>query len=149
MFEIGRLVVKIAGRDAGKYGIVIDILGNNFVMIEGQVRRRKCNIIHLEPLKDILKIKKGASFDEVSKVLKTLDIEAVKTKPKQKTERPRQIRKQKVKEEAETSSKSKKEKVQASKEKTSDKKVESESKTLEKKTEKEEITKTNVSEKKE
>jgi large subunit ribosomal protein L14e len=69
MFEIGRVCVKIAGRDAGKTAIVVDKTSGERVLIDGNVRRRKCNIKHLEPLQDILKLKKGASTSEVHKVM--------------------------------------------------------------------------------
>ena len=55
MFETGRICIKIAGRDAGNICIVIDKIDENYVLIDGNVRRRKCNIAHLEPLKDILR----------------------------------------------------------------------------------------------
>ena len=60
MIEIGRVCVKTAGRDAGLKCVVIDI-DKKLVLIDGQTRRRKCGIAHLEPTKDVLKIKKGAS----------------------------------------------------------------------------------------
>ena len=56
MIEIGRVIVKLAGRDAGKKGLIIDILDNKFVMIDGETRRRKCNILHLEPLNQVVKV---------------------------------------------------------------------------------------------
>ena len=93
MIEIGRLVVKIAGRDAGNKGVVIDILDNNFVMLDGEVRRRKCNILHVEPLDTVLKIKKNASHNEIASALKELDIEVRSTKPKQKSQKPAKRRK--------------------------------------------------------
>jgi len=87
MFEIGRVVVKVAGRDAGLKGVVIEKIDDNFVIISGQVRRRKCNINHLEPLDFVLDIKKNASQEEVAKALKEINVEVSETKPKQKTER--------------------------------------------------------------
>jgi large subunit ribosomal protein L14e len=72
MFDVGRLCIKIAGREAGKYCVVIKKLEDNFVLVTGprsvtQVKRRKCNILHLEPLKESLKIKADASDEEVIK----------------------------------------------------------------------------------
>ena len=72
MFDVGRLCIKIAGREAGKYCVVIKKLEDNFVLVTGprsvtQVKRRKCNILHLEPLKETLKIKADASDEEVIK----------------------------------------------------------------------------------
>lgn len=93
MIEIGRLCIKIAGRDAGLNCVIVDILDDRFVLIDGETRRRRCNIMHLEPLKEIVKIKKNSSHEVVSKVLKVAGINARETKPKQKTERPRKKRK--------------------------------------------------------
>ena len=58
MIEVGRLIVKIAGRDAGLKGVIVEILDDNNVLIDGQVRRRKCNILHVEPLDKVVKIHK-------------------------------------------------------------------------------------------
>ncbi|MBT3720383.1 50S ribosomal protein L14e [archaeon] len=88
MYEIGRLCVKLAGRDARKKCLVVDILENNYVLIDGQTRRKKCNNNHLEPLNKVLKIKKGASHKEVVDALKKEKIEVVDSKPKQKVEKP-------------------------------------------------------------
>ena len=74
MIEIGRIVIKTAGRDASKKAVIVDIIDNNFVLIDGETRRRKCNIKHLEPLAQVVKIKKNASHEEVSKVLKEIGI---------------------------------------------------------------------------
>lgn len=93
MIEIGRLCIKIAGRDAGLKCIIVDILDDKFVLIDGETRRRKCNILHLEPLKDVIKIKKNASHDEVKKEFEKLGLKVVETKPKPKTQRPRKKRK--------------------------------------------------------
>ena len=54
MLEVGRVCMKIAGREAGKYAVIIDKIDDNFVLITGPksitgVKRRKCNIDHLEP----------------------------------------------------------------------------------------------------
>ena len=95
MIEIGRLIVKIAGRDAGQKGLIVDILEGNYVMIDGQVRRRKCNITHIEPLNKIIKIKKGDSHDNVVKALKAEGIEVKESKKKEKSvsEKPKKIKK--------------------------------------------------------
>ena len=92
MFEIGRLCVKLAGRDAGRKCIIIEIIDSQFVMIDGQTRRRKCNIRHLEPLPKVLKAKKGASHEEVVELLKKEGFEVVETKPKEKTKMPQKAK---------------------------------------------------------
>jgi large subunit ribosomal protein L14e len=84
MFEIGRVCVKIAGRDAGLKCVVVDVLDNNFVLIDGQTRRRKCNMVHLEPLPQKLSIVKGASHEHVVAALKDAGVEVVERKTKAK-----------------------------------------------------------------
>lgn len=98
MLEIGRICVKIAGRDAGKKAIIIDVLNEPFVLIDGEVRRRKCNVKHLEPLNKIIEISKNASHTEV---LKTLELEEKKKKKekKEKVARPKKKKVSKKKEE--------------------------------------------------
>ena len=93
MIQIGRLAVKIAGRDAGKKCVIVDILDNKFVLIDGETRRRKCNIMHLELLDQTLDVKKNASHGDVAKALKEIGIDARETKPKQKTQKPKKKRK--------------------------------------------------------
>lgn len=97
LFEVGRLVVKIAGRDAGKTAVVVDKTGELFVLIDGQTRRRKCNIKHLEPLPQVIKIKKAAPHEEVKAEFKKLGLEVLDTKPKEKKERPKKQKKEKTK----------------------------------------------------
>ncbi len=84
MFEIGRLCVKIAGRDANKKCVIVDKIDDKFVLIDGQTRRRKCNIIHLKPLDKVVKIKKNASHDAVIKELKKLKVPVSEKKGKRK-----------------------------------------------------------------
>ncbi|MBI2657874.1 50S ribosomal protein L14e [Candidatus Woesearchaeota archaeon] len=93
MIEIGRLVVKTAGRDAGKKAVIVDILDDKFVLLDGETRRRKCNVVHIESLDKVLKIEKNAGHDAVAEALKELGIEARVSKPKQKTARPKAKRK--------------------------------------------------------
>jgi len=84
ILEVGRLCVKIAGRDSGKECLVVDVIDSNFVLIDGNTRRRKCNTKHLQILPKVGKIKKNAEHDEVAKALADLGfkVEERKTKPK-------------------------------------------------------------------
>jgi len=104
MFDIGRVCMKIAGRDAGMKCIVVDVIDEHYVMIDGQTRRRKCNIKHLEPLAQIVQITKNAPAPEVVRALKEMGIGVEEKKPrakavapKGKTERPKRVRKRKEK----------------------------------------------------
>lgn len=93
VIEIGRLAIKTCGRDAGLKCIVVDVLDEKFVLIDGETRRRKCNILHLEPLKDVIKIKKNASPEDIKKEFEKLGLKARETKPKPKTDKPIKKRK--------------------------------------------------------
>jgi large subunit ribosomal protein L14e len=85
MLEAGRIVMKIAGREAGKYAVIVDNTNDGFVTITGPkavtgVKRRKCNVDHIEPTEHVLEI--GAKADDVavekvwrnSELIKTLEI---------------------------------------------------------------------------
>ena len=96
MLDVGRLCIKTAGKDAGKMVVVVDALDSNFVMIDGPVKRKRCNILHLEPTSKVMKLKKNAPHTEVVKEFKTLKIEIPEHKTKkQKASKPQ---KQRVKE---------------------------------------------------
>ena len=97
MFEVGTLCVKIAGRDAGKQCAVVEVLDQQHVLIDGETRRRKVNVKHLEPLPKTIDISKGASHEDVTKAFDLLGVKIVDTKPRQKAARPKKVRKQKVK----------------------------------------------------
>jgi large subunit ribosomal protein L14e len=107
MIEIGRLIVKLAGRDAGQKGVIVEILDDNYVLIDGQVRRRKCNILHIEPLNKKIKINDKATHEEVIKALKEEKIEIKEKKKKETTnvEKPKKQRKGKKKEKSDKTSK--------------------------------------------
>ena len=73
--EVGRLCVKVYGREAGRKCVIVDIIDENFVLITGPkrvsgVRRRRANVDHIEPLDKKIEIPKGASDEEVEKALR-------------------------------------------------------------------------------
>ncbi|MFP3261071.1 MAG: 50S ribosomal protein L14e [Sulfolobus sp.] len=72
--EIGRICVKTRGREAGKKCVIVDIIDDNFVVVTGPkevngVKRRRANILHLEPTDKKIEIKKSASDQEVKQAL--------------------------------------------------------------------------------
>ncbi len=72
--EVGRICVKIKGREAGRRCVILDIIDKNFVLVTGPknvtgVRRRRVNINHLKPTEEVIKIRRGASDEEVYKAL--------------------------------------------------------------------------------
>ena len=73
--EIGRISVKIAGREAGKRCVILDIVDKNFVLVTGAqkvsgVKRRRVNVNHVEPTQTKIDIKRGATDEEVAEALK-------------------------------------------------------------------------------
>ncbi len=67
--EVGRVCIKTAGREAGKVCVIVDVLDKNFVVVDGLVKRRRCNIKHLEPTEKKVDIQQGASTEEVKLAL--------------------------------------------------------------------------------
>lgn len=104
MFEIGRVVKKIVGRESGKLGVVIEIIDKNTVLIDGEVKRRKCSIHHLLPLAHKLEVEKGASKEHIIKLLEHHKLiehhkakKTVARKERKKGAKPKSIRKPKAK----------------------------------------------------
>ncbi len=84
MIEIGRLCVKTAGRDARMKAVIVEILDDNFVVIDGETRRRKVNIKHIEPLAKVFAIESGVSHDDVVALFeKELGVKIAEKKPKE------------------------------------------------------------------
>ncbi|NQZ84683.1 MAG: 50S ribosomal protein L14e [Nanoarchaeales archaeon] len=63
LLEVGRLVVKTAGRDAMEYGVIVEKIDDNYFLVDGNTRRKKVNKSHLEPVGKVLDIKKGTVED--------------------------------------------------------------------------------------
>jgi len=78
--EVGRICVKIAGREAGSKCIIVDVIDKNFVLITGppkitKVKRRRANVNHVEPTEKKIDIKRGESDEEITEAIdkKTMD----------------------------------------------------------------------------
>jgi large subunit ribosomal protein L14e len=86
--EIGRICVKLSGREAGRKCVVVDVIDKNFVLITGPfkvsgVKRRRANISHIEPLELKVSISKGDGDEKITEVLtKAGKLEEMKTKTK-------------------------------------------------------------------
>ena len=75
VFEIGRVVVKTLGREAGLSCVIVDIIDRSFVMIDGlKIRRRRVNypISVVSPEK--IDIKKGAKSQDVRKAIEKANL---------------------------------------------------------------------------
>lgn len=100
LFEIGRVVIKTSGRDSGNIAVIADVLEGNYALIDGNVRRKRCNVKHLEPLKETLKIKKNESHDNIIKAMKQAGIEIIERRIRSKSKgikiRPKKTKKKKI-----------------------------------------------------
>ena len=70
--KVGRVCMKTAGREAGRYCVVLKKLDDTFFLVTGPkvltgVKRRRCNVEHLEPTPHSVKIEAEASDDVVIK----------------------------------------------------------------------------------
>jgi large subunit ribosomal protein L14e len=108
VLEIGRVVMKIAGRSSGKIGIVVDKIEKGFVLVDGDLKRKKYNILHLEPLDKVVKIKKGASSSEIKEILKKEGLLKEKKKKFKREKKKKEEKKEIKKSEKEKKAKKKK-----------------------------------------
>jgi len=62
--QVGRIVTKTMGREAGERAVIAAIIDKNFVLLSGagisKVRRRRANIDHVEPMDILVDIAKEA-----------------------------------------------------------------------------------------
>ncbi|MFB0567091.1 MAG: 50S ribosomal protein L14e, partial [Candidatus Bathyarchaeia archaeon] len=70
--EVGRICVKITGREAGKKCIIVDVIDKNFLLITGpkqvnSVKRRRVNVSHVEPTEKKVNMSRGESDEEIMK----------------------------------------------------------------------------------
>lgn len=70
IIEVGRVCVKLYGREAGKKCVIVDTVDKNFVLVSGPkeltgVRRRRTNIKHVEPTSIKIDIKKGSEDKDI------------------------------------------------------------------------------------
>jgi large subunit ribosomal protein L14e len=64
------------GREAGYHCVIVDIIDKNYLLIDGlEVRRRRVNYKHIEPLADVIDIKKGASHEQLEAAIKKAKLE--------------------------------------------------------------------------
>ena len=117
--ETGRVCMKIAGREAGKYCVVVKKMNEAFVEVTGPkiltgVKRRRANVEHLEPLEYVLQITDSASDEDVVAALEkaglttklglkrpsAAEMKAEKAKPKEEKKEAKEKKEDKPKKEA-------------------------------------------------
>jgi len=75
VMDVGRVCVKLTGREAGGRCVIVDVIDRNYVMVTGPeeltgVRRRRVNLTHLRPLDETVDISRNASDDEIAALFK-------------------------------------------------------------------------------
>lgn len=68
--EVGRVCIKLKGRESGRRCVIVDIVDRNYVLVTGPeeltgVRRRRVNTDHLDPLDEKIEIRRNATDEEV------------------------------------------------------------------------------------
>ena len=113
--NVGTVCMKVAGREGGSVCTVIKPVDKTFVMVTGPklvtgIKRRRCNIEHLEPTEIKLDIKEDATDEEVIEAYKKSNVitkfnlklpSAGEMKSEKTKEKPKEEPKKKVKEEKE------------------------------------------------
>lgn len=70
-YEVGRICVKTAGRDAGRRCVIVDLMDKNFALVAGpKVRRRRVNVNHIKPLDEKIAVEKGATDEQIAALMK-------------------------------------------------------------------------------
>ena len=77
--NVGTVCMKVAGREAGGICCIVKPVDKTFVMITGPqlvtgIKRRRCNIEHLEPTEIILDIKPDATDEEIIEAYKKMNV---------------------------------------------------------------------------
>ncbi len=72
--DVGRICVKLKGREAGSRCVIVDVVDRNYVIVTGPlevtgVRRRRVNMSHLQPLNEVVEISRNASDEEIAATL--------------------------------------------------------------------------------
>jgi large subunit ribosomal protein L14e len=63
--DIGRVCLKVKGREQGEKCVVLDVIDRNFVIVVGpNVKRRRVNMNHIIPLDEAVELQKNATDEE-------------------------------------------------------------------------------------
>ena len=65
--EVGRICMKISGREAGEKCVIIEVIDDKFVEVVGNsIKNRRCNVKHLEPTENTMEVK-SEDIEEIKK----------------------------------------------------------------------------------
>lgn len=92
---IGKVCIKTCGRESRRKCVVVDVIDEHFVLVDGNVKRRRCNIAHLEITGSSLKISKGASTEQVRKAMKDAGMELTEPRKHEASLLPKPVKQRK------------------------------------------------------
>jgi len=72
--DVGRICVKLTGREVGSRCVIVDVVDKNYVIVTGPlevtgVRRRRVNMSHLQPLDEVIEISRNASDETIAALM--------------------------------------------------------------------------------
>ena len=75
VMDVGRICVKLTGRESGRRCVIVDVVDRNYVVVTGPeeltgVRRRRVNLSHLRPLDESIDISRNASDEAILELLR-------------------------------------------------------------------------------
>jgi len=78
--EVGRVCVKLRGREVGRRCVIVDIIDRNYVLVTGPedltgVRRRRANMDHLKILNERIGIDRNATDEDVRVAIRNKDVD--------------------------------------------------------------------------
>ena len=77
--DVGRICLKISGRESGHHCVILEVIDKNFALITGPkkitgVKRRRVNINHLMATKHKIKIMMFSRLEIIKSILDLVDI---------------------------------------------------------------------------
>lgn len=89
LLQQGRIVMKLAGREGGKYAVIVEQEKDGFVTVSGPksitgIKRRKCSIFHVEPTEHTLAAGSDAQLEKAWKESGLIETLGIKVPEKRK-----------------------------------------------------------------
>src|SRR3989338_1355041 len=66
---VGIVCLKLAGRDANRFCVILEEIDSRYVLIDGDVRRKKCSLKHLKLFPQKVSVSTSSSTAQVRKAL--------------------------------------------------------------------------------
>ena len=69
MSLVGSVCLKLAGRDANRFCVIVEELDTKMVLVDGDTRRKKCSLRHLKVFPKKVSVTSKSSTEDVRKAL--------------------------------------------------------------------------------